>query len=177
MARRQLYRHIATAPSGVKIMRDDSHIPDYTHAVLGLYSREYDEARIVSITAEDSKRSRRTYDYMCALRDGKYLPKPRAMESTEAWHSRVASDVKDARTMLDGVDDFDGFVEKLRRQGLDAISELAERGHYSKWVSLGFCRSKLEADTKKATESKSGWMARIVIVEVETIAMPSGQRK
>lgn len=176
MARRQLYRHIATAPSGVKIMRDNSTIPDYTHAVLGLYSREYDEARVKTMTDEDSKRSRRTYDYMCALRDGKYLPKPRTMESDEAWHSRVASDVKDARSMLDGVEDFDGFIETLQRQGLDAISELAERGHYSKWVSLGFCRSKLEADTKKATESKSGWMARIVIVEVETIAMP-GARK
>lgn len=177
MARRQLYRHIATAPSGVKIMRDDSLIQDYTHAVLGLYSREYEEARIVNITAEDSKRSRRTYDYLCALRDEKYIPKQRDMESTEAWHSRVASDVNDARSMLDGVEDFDSFIEKLRRQGLDAISELAERGHYSKWVSLGFCRSKLEAEAKKAAESKSGWMARIVIVEVETIAMPREQRK
>lgn len=177
MARRQLYRHIATAPSGVKIMRDDSHIPDYTHAVLGLYSREYDEARVKTMTAEDSKRSRRTYDYLCALRDGKYLPKLRTMESVEAWHSRVESDVKDARSMLDGVEDFDGFIEKLRRQGLDAISDLAERGHYSKWVSLGFCRSKLEAEAKKAAESKSVWMARIVIVEVETIAMPIGGRK
>lgn len=176
MARRQLYRHIATAPSGVKIMRDDSTIPDYTHAVLGLYSREYEEARIVNITAEDSKRSRRSYDYLCALRDEKYIPKQRDMESAEAWRSRVESDVKDARSMLDGVEDFDGFVKKLQRQGLDAISGLAERGHYSKWVSLGFCRSKLEAETTKEAESKSGWMARIVIVEVETIAMP-GARK
>ena len=176
MAGKPRYRHIATAPSGIKIMRDDSLIQDYTHAVLGLYSREYEEARIVNITAEDSKRSRRSYDYLCALRDGKYTPKQRDMESAEAWRSRVASDVQDARTMLNGVDDFDGFVEKLRRQGLDAISELAARGHYSKWVSLGFCRSKLEAEARKATESKSDWMARIVIVEVETIAMP-GARK
>ena len=177
MAGKPRYRHIATAPSGAKIMRDDSPIPDYSHAVLGLYSREYDEARIVNITAEDSKRSRRSYDYLCALRDEKYIPKQRDMESDEAWRSRVESDVNDARSMLDGVEDFDGFIKKLQRQGLDAISDLAERGHYSKWVSLGFCRSKLEAEAKKAAESKSGWMARIVIVEVETIAMPSGGRK
>ena len=177
MARRQLYRHIATAPSGAKIMRDDSPIPDYSHAVLGLYSREYDEARITTMTAEDSKRSRRSYDYMCALRDGKYTPKQRAMESDGAWNVRVAGDIQHARSMLDGIEDFDGFVEKMRNQGLDAISELAERGHYSKWVSLGFYQNKLEAEAKKETESKAGWMARIVIVEVETIAMPREQRK
>ena len=167
-----IYRHVATAPDGQKVMRNNSPTAVFSHAVLGMHSREYDERKCTDLGEDEIAARKRSYGYLCALRDGKYEPKHRQGESIEAWKRRVAFDIENAKSLLDGIEDFDGFIAHMKRMSMAAIEDMAARGYYRSWVSLGFYTTLKEAEARKAREEAIGYMARVVIAEVESSILP-----
>ena len=169
---RLIYRHVATAPDGQKVMRNNSPTAVFRHAVLGMHSREYDERKCTELSEDEIVVRKRSYGYLCALRDGKYEPKQRSGESIDTWKRRVASDIENAKSLLDGIEDFDGFLSHMKKLSLAAIEDMAARGYYRGWVSLGFYATRQEAEDRKASEEAIGHMARVVIADVESTILP-----
>lgn len=130
-------KHFVIDPAGVKHTRT-SESRKYSHTVV--YQDSYEHAKLMAVAKDWEKTDRSNFAYYLSHVNGTsvYLAK-KTWETDEQHAARVAREVADAETRLNGCRDVESYLAMEQAQRLAAVEEKQAKGGFDRWCNAGWC--------------------------------------